>query len=306
MLIIASCSSRKRIKPTIGLDESAPKAIDFNAFASKWVAAVRTAKNTTNPDNIYSGVGFSAIRSAAKHLNANVKFLSAGMSLVDSDHNIPSYNLTINNSGGPTPFEKVEVPGNSNDWWNALNSAYGYQEPLYNAIKEHAGFVYIALPTLYLEMVKPELIKIANEFSNKTRIISSTKIKLENSLARIAIRYDQRLNKLENGPSGANASFSQRALLHFSRLIKDNNAESLSATEQQSLVDASFLDIHEYQMIKRKKVSEEELVIRVQKALHKQLIPRSKLLENLRHIEGIACEQSRLYRVYDQVMKLSA
>lgn len=305
MLIIASCSSRKRIKPVPGLDVNAPKAFDFKAFASNWAATVREAKTTSTPNDIYSGVGFIAIKNAAKYLNADVKFLSAGMSLVDSDQSIPSYNLTINDNG-PTPFAKVEVPGNSNDWWNALNSAYGYQEPLYNAIKEHAGFVYIALPALYLEMVKPELIKIANEFSNKTRIISSTKIKLENSLARIAIRYDQRLNKLENGPSGANASFSQRALLHFARLIKDNNAESLSVTEQQSLVDTSFLDMHEYQMIKRKKVSEEELVIRVQKALHKQLIPRNKLLENLRHIEGIACEQSRLYRVYDQVMKLSA
>jgi hypothetical protein len=228
------------------------------------------------------------------------------MSLVDSDQNIPSYNLTINDNGGPTPFEKVEVSGNSNDWWNALNSAYGYQEPIYNAIKEHDGLVYIALPALYLDMVKPELIKIANEFPNKTRIISSNKIKLENSLAKIAIRYDQRLNKLKNGPSGANASFSQRALLHFSQLIRENHAESFSASEQQRLVDNYFKDINQIQTIKRVKISEEELVMRVQKALHKHPIPRTKLLEHLRHIDGIACEQSRLYRVYDQVTKLSA
>jgi hypothetical protein len=306
MLIIASCSSKKRIKPANGLDESAPNAFDLNAFATKWVATVRGTKVTTNPNNMYAGVGFVAIRNAVEYLNADVKFLSAGMSLVDSNQNIPSYNLTINNNGGPTPFAKVDVSGNSNDWWNALNRAYGYQEPIYNAIKQHDGFVYIALPALYLEMVKPELVKVVNEFPHKIRIISSTKIKVGDALAKVTIRYDQRLNKLENGPSGANASFSQRALLHFSRVIKDNHAEYFSASEQQGLVDNYFKNIDERKITKRAKISEEELVNHVQKALHKKLIPRSKLLENLRQIDGIACEQSRFYRVYDQVTKLSA
>lgn len=305
MLIIASCSSTKRINPSSGLNEDAQQAIDLRGFASNWVASVRTAKNTYFPADVYAGIGFTAIQSAASCLDADIQFVSAGMSVVESNKKIPGYNLTISDTG-PTPFSKVDISGTSADWWDALNQAYGHDAPLYNSIKNHDGYVYVALPSSYLVMVKAELIKAVTEFSEKVRIITSNKNNINASLVDAAIRYDQRLNKMKNGPSGANFSFTQRALLNFARLIKSNKAESLSVAEQQFLVDESFKDISDIGFVKRAKVSEDQLLAHVQDALGKQFIPRSKLLANLRHVDGIACEQGRFYKVYEQAIKLRA
>ena len=304
MLIIASCSSQKRVLAEIGLDASASQAIDLNQFAQGWVTIVNQAKTKHPATDVYAGVGLSAAKEAAKCLNAKLQFLSAGMSLVDSTSKIPGYNLTISESG-PTPFSKVDTGGTFSDWWTALNNAFGYHEPLYQSVRNNKGLVLIALPANYLRMVQDELLRIASDFGDRVRIITSTKTELHPRLDGLSIRYDQRLNALE-GNKGANASFNQRALLNFARLLKNHSAAMKDVSFHRALVNESFKDVASLNPVKRPKASEHQLLNYVKKALAKQPVARTKLLADLRHQNGLACEQSRFYRIYDEVMKMSA
>lgn len=305
MLIIAPCSSRKRVTIAPGLDASDSQAIDLTQFALNWVTKVRATEQKHTPQNVYAGIGFSASQSAAVCLNAQLQFLSAGMSLVSSSTLIPGYNLTISGPG-PTPFTQVKESGNFKDWWYALNHAFGYDSPLLKSISEHDGPVYIALPSNYLMMVENELAEAIAISPNKVRIITSSKMNMIPALSNVAIRYDQRLNTASNGPSGANASFSQRALLNFARIITAHSAQLETVVAQQALVDGSFKEVSNAEKEKRVKVSESHLFTIIQSALAKEQVTRTKLLENLRRSEGIACEQHRFSRVYEQAIKLRA
>lgn len=305
MLIIAPCSSKKQVSITPELETYSIQANDLEEFSEKWVVRVHQAKDTYKSTDVYAGVGVSASKSAAVILNAELQFLSAGMSLINSSKLIPGYNLTISNQG-PTPFTQVKKAGTPQNWWNSLNKAFGYTTPLINIIREHIGPVYLALPSNYLIMIEDELTKAIQESPKKIRVITSSKIDINATLASVAIRYDQRLNTVSNGPSGANASFVQRALLNFARIISKHSAEDESVATQQTLVNDFFKDIDNVGKVKRLKVSESHLFTIIQSALANENVSQYKLLESLRHSEGIACEQTRFKRVYEQALKLRA
>jgi hypothetical protein len=305
MLIIAPCSSKKQVFITPELEANSIQAIDLEEFSQKWAIRVHQAKDTYRSTNVYAGIGVSASKSAAAILKAELHFLSAGMSLINSSKLIPGYNLTISNKG-PTPFTQVKKSGTPQIWWNSLNKAFGYKTPLINIISEHAGPVFIALPSNYLTMIEDELTKAIKESSKKVRVITSSSTDINPTLASVAIRYDQRLNTMSNGPSGANASFVQRALLNFSRTISKHSAEHEPVTTQQALVNDSFKDIDSVRKVKRLKVSEGHLFTIIQSALANENVSSNKLLENLRRFEGIACEQTRFKRLYEQALKLRA
>lgn len=301
MLIIAPCSSTKKVLLTAELSALSIQAKDLQDFSKQWVTTVQKENNRFKASEVYAGTGIAASISAAKTLGAELKFLSAGMSLISCSELIPSYNLTLSNQG-PNPFDQVEKSGSLQEWWEALNKAWGYDTPLFKIIRDHKSSIFICLPSNYLTMVESELTQAVTQFPDKVRIITSTHMSLNTTLAKVAIRYDQRLNTASNGPRGANASFTQRAMLNFARIISEHSAENESVIAQQRLVDLFFKDIQFVDKVKRQKISEDHLLAMIQDALAVEKMSSYRLLNSLREKNGIACEQSRFKKAYKAVM----
>lgn len=302
MLIIVPCSSQKSVITPSRLNADTFHAKTLDEYAQQWVGRVRAAKKTYLPDQVYAGQGITIAREASEHLDAGLHILSAGLSMVSPTQRIPGYDLTVN-SGGPGPFNNVNESANAVDWWDSLNRAFGHRAPLARLIKKQDSLVIVALSESYLLMVEPELKKIAKAECKKLRLITSSKTKLSNELAAIAIRYDQRLNTAAGARRGANTTFIQRALLHYSQLLTDN-PRTHSVKGQQALVEQSFGDAIIHERPSRLKLADPELLQVIKTLLKKKVLTRASSLELIRHEKGIACEQSRFNRLYDQVLNM--
>ncbi|WP_167541907.1 hypothetical protein [Herbaspirillum rhizosphaerae] len=272
----------------------------MDEYAQQWVARVRAEKSTFLASQMYAGQGIKAAQEAAMVHEADLFIVSAGLSVVSPTKKIPSYNLTVG-SEGPNPLGQTIEDATPVDWWQALNRAFNHPSPLARLIRKYDSRVLIALPDTYLKMVGKELSGVSAVDRKKVRIITSSKTVLDANLADIAIRYDQRFNRVLDAPHGANASFVQRALLHFSILLAENPRISALAS-QQSLVDQVLERSTATKSTIRKKITDDALRVVMNSLMKEKIISKTRLLEKIRHSKNLACEQNRFNRLYDEIL----
>jgi hypothetical protein len=242
----------------------------------------------------------AAARHACDNLGGALHIISAGLSIVGPKRRIPSYDLTVGEEG-PNPFGQLRASATASDWWRSLNRAFGYGNPLARLIKHHDTQALIALPASYLLMVRDELEKLVATHPNHIRLITSASLEaLGSDLSRVAIRYDARLNSVRGGPHGANTSFVQRALLHFSCLLSENPRIS-AVKSQQLLVDSALRTVSIKKPKARRRAQDTELKVVIAKTLKHGEVSPSQLLRQLRDVHGLSCEQKRFFRIYAAV-----
>lgn len=300
MLIIAPCSSKKLVTASLQLHAHSFSAKTLDGYVQQWVSRVSSEKNKYFPNDVYAGQGMAAARQATELLDGELCILSAGLSIVRATRRIPGYNLTVSNDG-PNPLHNISESATSTDWWKSLNRAFGCEKPLAKLIKSCESKIIIALPSSYLLMVMDELASLSAAYRKKLRIITSVNMTLTQELSDVAIRYDQRLNVVKGAPHGANASFVQRALLHFSRIVQENSRIHTTAS-QQLLVNQALGKSITIQSPTRIRITDDAMVKVIESILRKKIIGRTSLLEVIRHDKNIACEQHRFSHLYDQVL----
>lgn len=296
MLVFTSCSSTKQV-PT-PLSASGVRARSLDGFAREWVAKIQAARELYAARDVYAGLAVTAAREAARRLEARLDFVSAGMSVVQAASRIPGYDLTVS-SPGPAPYPIASGHASPSAWWSALNKALGRHQPLANIVRKHDDLVLLALPGTYLQMVEPELLTLGPAQRRKLRLVVSRNTKVGIELQSQTIRYDLRLQALDEAPKGALTSFTQRALLHFSSLLQDN-PRIRAVASQQRLVDAALSLGAPAQRHARKAVSDTAVAQWVTKVDPLGTKTRSALLNEFR-AKGMACEYGRFFRIVDSV-----
>lgn len=289
MLIISSCSSKKRVPIPVTLRAERLRSRSLAGFTREWVARVEAA-NGHPRDEVYAGSGVNAARSAAELLSSRLHYVSAGMSVVGPDTRIPGYDLTIS-AGGAVPYPVAEGGASSSAWWAALNNAFDRHQPLANLVRRHDGLVLIALSDAYLAMVVPELLQLKDQQRSKLRIVAAKHSRLPSVLESQAIRYDQRLQHVGGASRGAMASFVQRALLHFSGLLA-TNPRVRSIDSQRRLVERVLATTTIGVRAAKTRCSDEQVRAWLVANDSENSWSRSALLTKFR-ADGWACEQSR-------------
>lgn len=266
-----------------------------DAFARTWVRNVRAASDVYAARDVYGGPAVASAAKAASMLACGLYFVSAGMSLVDGDEAIPGYDLTISPGSASAPAPLRAGSATPGDWWTALNNAYGVTRPFMSVMRKHDGLVLVALPSTYMRMVEPDLLALTAAHRKRLRLVTTGRAALATSLQSQVIGYDARLDDLEGAPQGTQSSAVQRALVHFSSLLKSRPDAIDVDVQRQWVADALARTVPRVRP-SRLAQTDAEIAKWIRQQDPRGVRSQSALLRMLR-AAGLACEQKRFRRV---------
>jgi hypothetical protein len=295
MLIITSCSSTKRVSVPAALCAARYRSSTPDAFARTWVRNVRAASDLYAARDVYGGPAVASAAKAARTLDCDLYFVSAGMSLVDGDEAIPGYDLTVSSHSASAPAPLRVGSTTPRDWWVALNKAYGVSNPFAAALRKHRGLILMALPGTYLRMVEPDLLALTAANRKRLRLVTIGRTALAADLLPQVIKYDARLDSLDGAPQGTQSSAVQRALVHFSSLLR-SRPEAVDTDVQREWVSDALSSALARTCPSRLVQTDSEIARWIRKQDPGSELAQSKLLRMLR-ADGYACEQKRFRRI---------
>jgi len=297
MLIVTSCSSTKRVNVPAALRAARYRSNTPDAFARTWVRNVRAASDLYAARDVYGGPAVASAARAAAALACDLCFVSAGMSLIRGEAAIPGYDLTVSrgSASAPTPLRAGSAtPG---DWWLALNKAYGVTNPFAALMRKHDGLILLALPSTYVRMVEPDLLGLTAANRKRLRLVTTGRIELATDLRSQVIGYDARLDSLEGAPRGTQSSAVQRALLHFSSMLKSRPNATNIDVHRRWVADALARATPRGRP-SRLAQTDTEIARWIRQQDPRGERAPSSLLRMLR-AAGSACEQGRFRRIAD-------
>lgn len=295
MLIVTSCSSTKKVSVPAALYAARYRSRTPDAFARTWVRNVRAASDLYAARDVYGGPAIASATKSASILACDLYFVSAGMSLVDGDQSIPGYDLTVSPGSASAPAPLRAGSATAADWWSALNKAYGVINPFASLLSKHDGLILVALPSTYVRMVEQDLLALTVPNRKRLRLVTVGSPVLAADLQSQVIRYDARLGDLEGVPQGTQSSAVQRALVHFSSLLK-NRPEAIAIDVQRRWVDDALARATPKVRPLRLAQTDAEIAKWLRQQDPRGERAQSVLLRLLR-AAGLACEQKRFRRI---------
>ncbi|MDC3141608.1 hypothetical protein OBA40_09655 [Alphaproteobacteria bacterium] len=256
-------------------------------LSSEWVKSVNKTTPLCLGRNLYNGVGF---RKLFKSLgDENFFIISAGLGLINSTDNIPSYKCTVaegkKGSIGNHLKEKLDVK----EWWNYLVNTKYSRGLIYENINEY-DLILFSLTSDYLRMVSEDLNKITKKFyiftGNKDLAI---KLGFEKNL----MPYTEVFDGPDGNLRGTNRDFPQRTHVDFlNRLKKYNNFNEAYQSVEIDMKQWSAPIKHN-----NAKKTDEEILKLIQ--FHENKYAKvSELLHFFRHELKVACEEKRFKTLY--------
>lgn len=262
----------------------------------QWRVCVETTPKPYTSATLYGGRSFkdatwSALTSDLPHF-----VVSAGLGLVGPDEKIPAYALT---TAGPTDenvLTKCPIGTLPADWWRTAFP----DNVLAESIEKANGRIFVALPSVYLEMIHDNLLALTTSSRGKVRILTGAGQKLRGSrLSEYILPYDARLDGPDSPLPGTKSDFANRALRHFITLVGDLPVKDFP--EDRVLVERSLASMKFPILPKRERKPDsviKELLIASWALLKGN---RQQLLRHLRDRLLISCEQSRFTRIAREI-----
>jgi hypothetical protein len=302
ILIFTNCTSRKRGAEVAGelRAQSLPRAT-YKVVSTEWAGRVASAARAYKAQEMYCGRAVVETLRAARTLQAEVAFLSAGLGVVHQAELIPAYDLTSSPRGANSIAERVTEPYRPARWWRALMTAHKGKRSITRFIRDREpDLILCAVPASYLQMVGEEIESLPTAVRRKVRILGPRRItEVPVSLRSHWLPYDERLDSPDSGVNGTTADFPHRALRHFAcGVLADMPRASIS--EHRELVESALRHLTPYVRTRGVSVSDGKVLDVIGSLWAKCGGQRNRILRELRAHSGIACEQSRFKRLADR------
>lgn len=301
MVIISSCSSTKHVPVDLQLTASAIRARRLAPFAKEWARRVRAAAPVSSAAHLYGGPGVAAALTAARRLDCPAYFVSAGLSLVSSRRQVPSYDLSVSYAASCPPAV-AKGDASPADWWDALNRELGRAQPIATLVRRSDAPVLVALPGPYISMVADDLLALTAYQRSKLRLIVAGNTRVPHELDAFVVRYDDRLAGLGTAPAGANSYFAQRALGHFAKLMARHARPDADVTTHRRWVQAALAKAKPVAVPERTPQTDAAITRWIKRADPPALQSVTALLRSFRD-GGFACEQSRFRRLVERTRR---
>ncbi|USU10679.1 hypothetical protein NF701_08780 [Sphingomonadaceae bacterium OTU29THOMA1] len=258
-----------------------------------WIAVAAGLAAHKAASELYGGRGFGLAREAAAQASAELYVISAGLGLVHSARDIPSYGVTVSDRGDQAIARRVAGRFDPSSWWAAV-SRTPYSESLQDVAARHRGLLLIALTAPYAAMIGSELGALQHEALARIRLFGhGIEAVLPRHLAGSVMPYDARLNA---AVPGTRTDFAQRALRHFCQHVAIDGSLD---TEQSAHAVQSLLAGHVAPTARvRPRRSDEEIVAIISEHLERTT-GIGRILRLVRDSDGLACEQARFSRLYE-------
>ena len=291
-LVISNCSKRKRL-PLDPMLQAREAPLGSTAdVATWWSGRLKAAPATTAVRNVYGGRAFVDAAEAARHAEARLLVVSAGLGLIEADTLAPAYSLTTTRRDPDCILDKTGDTATA--WWAAITAASPFET---RALETEEGLILAALPAAYLNMVAADWSTWPSERLARLRLF--TKEEPGGNAAALQgawMPYDDRLDTVDDTHEGTQGDFAQRALRHFVSAIAGGRLD-----EDRRAVLAALEGLQPRQVPVRTRLSDAEI---------RDIIARdwdvvggrsSAMLRRLRDDLVVACEQSRFQGLFKAV-----
>ncbi|MDM1328910.1 hypothetical protein [Acinetobacter indicus] len=264
-------------------------------FIEEWFTLLENSSNKKPAITVYQGRTVNEILRAQKYVNAEIIFLSAGLGIVRENDLIPNYDLTI--SEGSNSLKKLLSKWDIDEylWWKKLSN----KSDNYDLLTPIDGYIFIALPHAYLQMIIPILINMdKNKLKNIRLFLHPISYQsLPEILKPYYMPYDYRVDNSDF--AGTKVDYCQRCLHHFIKYIHTPNqdiADAINAVE-------AFMQNLPPIMPKPKRIQlkDDEIKLLILEGWDTCKGQSSKLLRYLRDHKNVACEQSRFQGLWRSI-----
>ncbi len=289
--VITICAQQKTVKVLAPATPSCLRVQSQPQVEIAWQRAVAALPVQMPASKLYGGRAFGLAKSAAARAASPLYIISAGLGLVPGERMVPAYGLTVARDVAESISSRVAGPFDSAQWFASLlasDSSVMWDQ----AGGDGEGRILIALTKPYAAMAGTSLAAASPQLLARLRIFGAS---LESVLPEVLhpaiVPYDDRLDALV---PGTRSDFAQRALLHFVEHIADQAADRGA---EFAAVKALLSGLAAPDRPVREQRSDAELT----NLIKGRLKPRSSasaLLRQLRHEDGIACEQGRFGRLF--------
>ena len=294
--IVTNCSSVKRRKDTPLVPSLSCRTLE--QLARAWVEKLNKAKTLEPVIDTYGGRTFKEAILASKLVNGELRVISAGLGLVETNQKIPNYNLTISTGEGSIAKWLKDKGLTSKDWWMTLNNHLNKTNSLNDLVRKSSGVIF-ALPSSYIKLIQAELDSLSLADRKKIYIITSEagqKI-LDKQLRERCLPYDERLNGAINF-QGTRNDFPQRALKHF---VEQVDFKNIPFTESKAKVSVFLSNLKKPNLPVREKATNKEIQRLIKINWKKFNGKRDPLHRFLRDEVLVSCEQKRFGVLWNEV-----
>jgi hypothetical protein len=304
ILVITSCTSRKKKAGTVLTLENADTAGSLKALAEKWRRQVLAASQgpLLAAAELYGGRSITEAKRAAESLAAPLHIVSAGHGLLCADDSIPSYDVTVTPApGNPLHRCLLRLGRSPADWWPALIEAFGEQRSLAELVaRSPESLVLLAVPSVYLILLSAELADLSDDAVSRLRVLTSAHgaSTLPARLQSAVMPYDERLESLV-AYSGTRSDFPQRALRHFVTVLRGHTMPLETARQQ---VHEAMCALHKPILPERQRKTDDEIIALLRHNWKRFNGSATALLRFLRDEALVACEQSRFRSLRQQLL----
>jgi hypothetical protein len=289
-LIVTNCTSIKAAPPEVFCG-NLPTA-SLAGVATAWISLLSQCGDAKKyrPLELYRGRSVSLALEAAGILDADISVVSAGLGYLRADASIPSYDLSVSDKALRS---RVKGKFDYGLWWNQISEG-----PFSSSAGEDLAsrqLVLVSLSGPYLRLFADQLAGL--DRSNMRIFGKSPASAIPVCLHQFVLPYDSRLESV--GRRGTTFDFSQRALLHYAECVSDPLDPSL---DRDRKVVLEFMN--EVKMSprgpKRPSVDDATIISTIRRLIPSLGRRKSSMLQHLRRVEGIACEQNRFGRLFDE------
>lgn len=298
-VVITICTLRKKKRPPFAATPISLPIGPQHAVQTAWMEKLRALRPELLAGALYAGRGFGLATQAAEIAEGRLYIISAGLGLVAADRQVPVYGLTVSNGYAESVASRISNEFDVGAWFSNLLSG-PHSDQWTDVLGQSSGRVLIALTRPYAEMVGNSLSELEPQALARLRIFgASLAPALPAALRPSLVPYDDRLDAIL---PGTRADFSQRAVLHFTRLVAVNR-NSYDRDADYAAVEAALSAVTPPERVLRPRRNDAEILQLILARLHTQS-GIARILRALRDEDGVACEQSRFSRLYRTAMEL--
>lgn len=295
-MIVSPCSNRKKASIDMGLQAAKLAPGTIQGVAAQWRSWLDAKPRPYTAQNLYCGRSFGDANWSARASGMPHYIVSAGLGIVGPDDKIPSYAMTTAGSSDENVLRKCPTGTIASDWWNAAFP----NGVLAGLISKANSKVFLALPSVYLQMVKDELLSLPFADLKKIRILTGASDTLvADRLRDFILPYDSRLDGPDSPIPGTKSDFASRALRHFVGL--PGLALESSISGDRRIVEDALIGMRPPTSPKRIRLSDNEIRHALIAQWRHVQGNRNKLLRHLRDELLVSCEQSRFARLAREI-----
>ena len=300
--IITNCSKRKKQKAPQGLMATNLKPGTLGQVSNEWAKNVNesTLSEFAAKDQ-YVGRSFKEVKKIEQVQKFDWYIISAGLGLIPSEKEIPSYDLTITNGSSNSIVQKLKCNSGISDWWKKVNEVFEQGSfPIAELIDQNKDTLFlIALTKSYFNMISVELNKIHdNSYIRLFGYIDSNN--LDPSIKRFFLPYNSSFDGPDSENIGIKNDFPRRVMRHYVEQVITQLDEP--DFEKEAKIVEEYLSIKAPPIkLNNKKFADEYIIGKIKEYNRETYPSHRKLLKHFRHELGIACEESRFKTLFREV-----